>query len=133
MLPTELQSLLRLCGTCFLVPDKGSEDYHDDIIEIDLTKLEGNGSYTPDMSHHLSNLLQEVEKNGWPKNLSASLIGSWTNSPYEDLMKVRESLNRLYRQAFHSKRPSISRAAANRLAILLRRIEYLTRYERPGP
>jgi aconitate hydratase len=74
----------------FLLPDEGSEEYYDDIIEIDLTKLEPtiNGPYTPDLSHRLSTFSQEIEKNAWPENLSASLVGSCTNSSYEDLMKV---------------------------------------------
>ena len=48
-----------------------------------------NGPYTPDLRHNLGEeLAKEVDKNGWPKNLSASLIGSCTNSSYEDLSRV---------------------------------------------
>jgi aconitate hydratase len=40
------------------------------------------------LSHPLSKLSQAVEENSWPEKLSASLVGSCTNSSYEDLMKV---------------------------------------------
>jgi aconitate hydratase len=73
-----------------LLPDEGSDKYYDEVIEIDLDKLEPtiNGPYTPDLSHPLSKLSQAVEENSWPEKLSASLVGSCTNSSYEDLMKV---------------------------------------------
>jgi aconitate hydratase len=74
----------------FLTPDEGSSPYYDDVVEINLDTLEPhvNGPYTPDLSHPLSNLKQAVEKNSWPEKLSASLVGSCTNSSFEDLMKV---------------------------------------------
>jgi aconitate hydratase len=73
-----------------LLPDAGSDKYYDEVIEIDLNKLEPtiNGPYTPDLSHPLSQLSAAVKENSWPAKLSASLVGSCTNSSYEDLMKV---------------------------------------------
>ena len=73
-----------------ITPDKGSDQYYDDIIEIDLETLEPhiNGPYTPDLSHPMSKLGKAVIENKWPKTLSASLVGSCTNSSFEDLMKV---------------------------------------------
>jgi aconitate hydratase len=75
-------------------PDEGSERYYDDVVEIDLDTLEPhiNGPYTPDLSHPMSKLGEAVVENKWPKNLSASLVGSCTNSSYEDLMKVASLL-----------------------------------------
>ena len=64
---------------------------YDEFYEINLSKLKPsmNGPYTPDLRHNLGeDLSKEVNKNGWPKNLSASLIGSCTNSSYEDLSRV---------------------------------------------
>jgi aconitate hydratase len=74
----------------FLTPDEGSDRYYDDVIEIDLTTLEPqiNGPYTPDLAHPMSKFGDAVNKNGLPKRLSASLVGSCTNSSYEELMKV---------------------------------------------
>jgi aconitate hydratase len=74
----------------YLTPDERSASYYDGVVEIDLDALEPtiNGPFTPDLSHPLSKLGQAVSENGWPKHLAASLVGSCTNSSYEDLMKV---------------------------------------------
>ena len=62
---------------------------YDRVIEIDLSTLEPhiNGPFTPDLAHPLSKFKESVEKNGWPTQLSAGLIGSCTNSSYEDLTR----------------------------------------------
>ncbi len=64
--------------------------YFDKIVEIDLSSLEPqiNGPFTPDRTHSLSEFAEAVQKNGWPKELSAALIGSCTNSSYEDMERV---------------------------------------------
>ncbi|KAH8592212.1 hypothetical protein B0O99DRAFT_654080 [Bisporella sp. PMI_857] len=78
----------------FITPDEGSEQYYDNVVEIDLDTLEPhiNGPYTPDLSHPISKLGKAATENDWPKALSASLVGSCTNSSYEDLMKVSDLL-----------------------------------------
>lgn len=62
---------------------------YDELIEINLSELEPhvNGPFTPDLAHPLSKLKEEVEKNAWPEALSAGLIGSCTNSSYEDMTR----------------------------------------------
>jgi aconitate hydratase len=73
-----------------ITADEGSNKYYDEIIEIDLEKLEPqiNDPYFPDLANPLSTFSSEVEKHCWPEKLSASLVGSCTNSSFEDLMKV---------------------------------------------
>jgi len=63
------------------------EKYYDQIIEIDLSTLEPhiNGPFTPDLAWPISKFAQAVRENGYPRELSAGLIGSCTNSSYEDL------------------------------------------------
>ncbi|KAK0650992.1 putative aconitate hydratase [Lasiodiplodia hormozganensis] len=80
-----------------LRPDEGSDKYYDEVIEIDLDTLEPhiNGPYTPDLSHPLSKFPAEVEGSEWPKELSHAMVGSCTNSSWEDLKKASE----LIRQA----------------------------------
>ncbi|KAI8290237.1 Aconitate hydratase [Colletotrichum sp. SAR 10_98] len=75
-----------------LIADEGSDRYYDDIIEIDLSTLEPhiNGPFTPDLAHPLSQFKDHVSESSWPTNLSCSLVGSCTNSSYEDLEKVRD-------------------------------------------
>ncbi|MBK7843423.1 MAG: aconitate hydratase [Bdellovibrionales bacterium] len=66
---------------------KNLEKYYDEIIEIDLSKLEPHlvGPHSPDAAHPVSSLKEQAKKNGWPTRLSAALIGSCTNSSYEDI------------------------------------------------
>jgi aconitate hydratase len=66
------------------------EQYFDEVIEIDLSTLEPhiNGPYTPDRATPLSQFAAEVKKNGWPEKLEVGLIGSCTNSSYEDLTRA---------------------------------------------
>lgn len=66
------------------------EKYYDQVIEIDLNTLEPhvNGPYTPDRATPISKFADEVRKNGWPEQLEVGLIGSCTNSSYEDITRA---------------------------------------------
>ena len=63
------------------------EDYYDRVIEIDLSELEPyvNGPFTPDAACPLSQMPARVAEKGYPKRIEVSLIGSCTNSSYQDL------------------------------------------------
>ncbi|CCH00695.1 aconitate hydratase [Fibrella aestuarina BUZ 2] len=63
--------------------------YYDQLIEIDLDTLEPhiNGPFTPDLAWPLSNFAKAVKENNWPEKLDVGLIGSCTNSSYEDLTR----------------------------------------------
>ena len=64
--------------------------YFDEVIEINLSELEPhvNGPFTPDLATPISKLKAEAEKNGWPMKVEAGLIGSCTNSSYEDIARA---------------------------------------------
>ena len=66
------------------------EKFFDQVIEIDLSQLRPhiNGPHTPDLARELKNLGQEATENGWPIEISAALIGSCTNSSYEDITRA---------------------------------------------
>jgi aconitate hydratase len=66
------------------------EKFFDQYIEIDLSKLEPyiNGPFTPDLATPISKMKDAVKKNGWPENVEIGLIGSCTNSSYEDLSRA---------------------------------------------
>ncbi len=66
------------------------EKYFDQVIEIDLSTLEPhiNGPYTPDRATPISEFAKAVKENGWPVELEVGLIGSCTNSSYEDLTRA---------------------------------------------
>jgi aconitate hydratase len=65
------------------------EKYFDQVIEIDLSTLEPhvNGPFTPDRAIPISQFANEVRKNKWPQRLEVGLIGSCTNSSYEDISR----------------------------------------------
>ena len=66
------------------------EDFYDQIIDIDLSKLEPhvNGPYSPDIAVPISKLAQMIRENHYPEKLDAALVGSCTNSSYEDLTRA---------------------------------------------
>jgi len=66
------------------------EMYFDQVIEIDLNTLEPhlNGPFTPDLATPISKMKEMAEKNGWPTKIEVGLIGSCTNSSYEDISRA---------------------------------------------
>jgi aconitate hydratase len=66
------------------------EMYFDQVIEIDLDTLEPhlNGPFTPDLATPISQMKDLAEKNGWPTKIEVGLIGSCTNSSYEDISRA---------------------------------------------
>jgi len=77
----------------YLRPDKevyaNPEKYYDQVIELDLTELEPyvNGPFTPDLATPISKFAEAVKANNWPEKLEVALIGSCTNSSYEDISR----------------------------------------------
>lgn len=66
------------------------ENYFDQVIEIDLDTLEPhlNGPFTPDLATPISKMGEAAKKNDWPLNVEVGLIGSCTNSSYEDISRA---------------------------------------------
>jgi len=64
--------------------------YYDQVIEIDLSTLTPhiNGPHTPDLAREVGALGAEAKREGWPLEISAALIGSCTNSSYEDITRA---------------------------------------------
>jgi aconitate hydratase len=70
--------------------EKDPKKYYDEFYEIDLSKLEPHvvGPHTPDKGRPISQLKADAAKESYPENLTAALIGSCTNSSYEDLTRA---------------------------------------------
>ena len=66
------------------------EKYFDQVIEINLSELEPhlNGPFTPDLATPISKMKEEAAKNNWPTKIEVGLIGSCTNSSYEDISRA---------------------------------------------
>ena len=77
----------------YLRPDKevysDPAKYYDQVIEINLNELEPhvNGPFTPDLAWPISKFAEAVRANHWPERLEVALIGSCTNSSYEDISR----------------------------------------------
>lgn len=74
--------------------------YYDQLLELDLSTLEPyvNGPFTPDLATPISKMAAAVKENGWPEKLEVALIGSCTNSSYEDISRsasiVEDAMNK---------------------------------------
>jgi aconitate hydratase len=68
------------------------ERFFDEVVEIDLSKLEPHvvGPHTPDLARPVSRMAADVRDKGYPAELSSCLIGSCTNSSYEDLSRAAD-------------------------------------------
>ncbi|CAN6612622.1 aconitate hydratase, mitochondrial [Trichomonascus vanleenenianus] len=83
----QIADFAKLYQKDLLSADKGAE--YDQVIEIDLNTLEPhvNGPFTPDLATPISKLKDVAVENGWPTEVKVGLIGSCTNSSYEDLTR----------------------------------------------
>ncbi|KAI8243053.1 putative aconitate hydratase [Colletotrichum sp. SAR11_239] len=85
--------------------DEGAE--YDQVIEINLSELEPhiNGPFTPDLATPLSQFKSTIQQEQWPEVLSAGLIGSCTNSSYEDMTKVESMVKQAEAAGLKPKAP----------------------------
>ena len=84
-LATQIKEHLRPDEEVYTDPAK----YYDQVIEINLDELEPyvNGPFTPDLAWPISKFAEAVKANEWPQKLEVALIGSCTNSSYEDISR----------------------------------------------
>jgi aconitate hydratase len=95
-LADEIKEHLRPDDEVYADPAK----YYDQLLELNLSELEPylNGPFTPDLATPISQLKEAAEKNGWPEKIEVALIGSCTNSSYEDISRsasiVRDAMHK---------------------------------------
>ncbi|KAJ3184367.1 aconitate hydratase [Gaertneriomyces sp. JEL0708] len=89
----------------FLRADAEAE--YDNVIEVDLATLEPhiNGPFTPDAATPLSKFKELVERNGWKDEVKAGLIGSCTNSSYEDMSRAASLARQALENGLRTKSP----------------------------
>ena len=87
-----------------LTPDEGC--HYDQVIEINLSELEPhvNGPFTPDLATPIGVLGETAKKNGWPLEVKDGLIGSCTNSSYEDMSRVTSIMKQALSHGLKTKR-----------------------------
>ena len=91
--------------------------YFDEVVEIDLTELEPHivGPHSPDRARPISHLAAEVQKEGWPAPIRAALIGSCTNSSYEDMKRAAHIAMQALKAGLKAKTPFLVTPGSERI------------------
>ncbi len=103
--------------------ESNPEKYYDQIIDINLSTLEPMvvGPHTPDLARSLSDLKDEVKENNWPTELKAALIGSCTNSSYEDMERAASIAQQALDAGLVSKTPFLVTPGSDQIDQTIRR------------
>jgi len=110
------------------------EKYYDQIVEVDLSKLEPHvvGPHTPDLARPISKLAAEAKEKGYPVELKAALIGSCTNSSYEDISRSAHIAQQGLKAGLKAKAPFLVSPGSERIYHTMRRDGFLQTFEQLG-
>jgi aconitate hydratase len=110
------------------------EKYFDQVIEIDLNTLEPhlNGPFTPDLATPLSKLKDEAIKNGWPTKIEVGLIGSCTNSSYEDISRAASLAKQVADKGLKTKAEFTITPGSEQVRYTIERDGFINTFDRIG-
>jgi len=110
------------------------EEYFDQVIEIDLNTLEPHivGPHTPDLARPISKLKEDALKNEYPMAISSALIGSCTNSSYEDIGRAAFIAREAAKKGLKSKVPLMVTPGSEQTRATIERDGYLKDLEAIG-
>ncbi|MBS0166640.1 aconitate hydratase [Nitrospira sp. CMX1] len=110
------------------------EKYYDQIVEIDLSKLEPHvvGPHTPDLARPISKLKAEAQEKGYPVELKAALIGSCTNSSYEDISRSAHVAQQALKAGLKAKASFLISPGSERIYHTMKRDGFLETFEKLG-
>jgi aconitate hydratase len=110
------------------------ERVFDEVIEIDLSTLEPhiNGPHTPDLARPVSRMGADARENGWPLRISSSLIGSCTNSSYEDITRTASIARQAVAAGLRVKTPLLVTPGSERVRATIERDGLLADLEAIG-
>jgi aconitate hydratase len=110
------------------------EQYFDQIIEIDLNTLEPylNGPFTPDLATPISKMKEEAAKNGWPTKVEVGLIGSCTNSSYEDISRAVSLAQQVSTKNLKPKAEYLSTPGSEQVRFTIERDGFLDIFDQIG-
>ncbi|XP_060083957.1 uncharacterized protein LOC132563221 [Ylistrum balloti] len=108
--------------------------YYDKVINIDLSTLEPyiNGPYSPDRATPLSDFARFIQAEKYPEHISAALIGSCTNSSYEDLSRVYSLLTQAKKKKLALRTPLWLSPGSENIYQIIKHNGYLTLFEQFG-
>ncbi len=109
-------------------------NYFDEVIEINLSELEPyvNGPFTPDLATPISQLKAAAEKNGWPMKIEAGLIGSCTNSSYEDISRAVSLAKQVSAKGLKSKAEFLINPGSEQIRYTIERDGFLDVFNEVG-
>ncbi|MDF0668681.1 MAG: aconitate hydratase [Nitrospira sp.] len=110
------------------------EKYYDQIVEIDLSKLEPHvvGPHTPDLARPVSKVAAEAKEKGYPVELKAALIGSCTNSSYEDISRSAHIAQQGLKAGLKAKTAFLVSPGSERIYHTMKRDGFLDTFEKMG-
>jgi aconitate hydratase len=110
------------------------EIYFDQVIEINLSTLEPhlNGPFTPDLATPLSKLKDEAIKNGWPTKIEVGLIGSCTNSSYEDIARAASLAKQVADKGLKTKAEFTITPGSEQVRYTIERDGFISTFDRIG-
>jgi aconitate hydratase len=121
-----------------LVPDpevlRHPKDFYDEVVEIDLSALEPHivGPHSPDRDRPVSKLAADVKTNGWPADIKAALIGSCTNSSYEDMRRAAHIAVQGLRAGLRARTPFLVTPGSERIYQTIKRDGIMATFEQMG-
>ena len=129
---------LALANKALLVADpevyQSPEKHYDQIVEVDLSKLEPHvvGPHTPDLARPISKLAAEAQEKGYPIELKAALIGSCTNSSYEDISRSAHIAQQGLKAGLKAKTSFLVSPGSERIFHTMKRDGFLDTFEQLG-
>jgi aconitate hydratase len=110
------------------------EKYFDQIVEINLSTLEPhlNGPFTPDLATPVSKMKEEAAKNGWPTKVQVGLIGSCTNSSYEDIARAASLAEQVANKGLKTKAEFTITPGSELVRYTIERDGFIKTFERIG-
>jgi len=113
---------------------KDPRRYYDELVEIDLSELEPHvvGPHSPDRARPISKLAAEVKREGWPAAIKAALIGSCTNSSYEDMKRAAHIAMQGLKAGLVAKTPFLVTPGSERIYQTIKRDGIMETFEKIG-
>jgi aconitate hydratase len=113
---------------------RSPEEYYDQIVEIDLSKLEPYvvGPHTPDLARPVSKMAAEAQEKSYPVELKAALIGSCTNSSYEDISRSAHIARQGLKAGLKAKTAFLISPGSERIYHTMKRDGFLQTFEQLG-
>jgi aconitate hydratase len=129
---------LAIVNKTLLVADpevsQSPEKYYDQIVEVDLSTLEPHvvGPHTPDLARPISKMAAEAKEKGYPVELKAALIGSCTNSSYEDISRSAHIAQQGLKAGLKAKASFLVSPGSERIYHTMKRDGFLDTFEKLG-